>query len=62
MTICKNLDLGLVIWDTEEIFEDMRTITGSDNGFFDEPAWTALNNADKKSCNSAQNCNGKLVT
>ena len=62
MTICKNLNLGLVIWDTEETFEDMRTITGSSNGFFDKPAWTALNNADNKSCTSAPNCNGKLVT
>ena len=62
MTICRNLNLGLVIWDTEETFEDMRTITGSSNGFFNKPAWTALNNADNKSCTSAQNCNGKLVT
>ena len=61
MTICENLSLGLAMWHTHEGFDDMKTITGSSNGFFDKPAWTALNNANKKSCASAQTCNGKLV-
>ena len=66
LDICKALNLGLVLWHTEEVFEDLRTITGSSNDvfgndFFDTPAWTALNNANKESCTGAQNCNGKLV-
>ena len=61
MAICENLSLGLAMWHTNDAFKDMQTITGSNNGFFNKPAWTALNNANKKSCNSAQECNGKLV-
>ena len=62
MTICEDLGLGLAMWDTNEAFKDLRTITGSSSGFFDKPAWTALNNANKKSCDGSQSCNGKLVT
>ena len=62
MTICEKLGLGLVMWHAKDTFEDLKTITGSSNGFFDKPAWTALNNANKESCDDSQSCNGKLVT
>lgn len=62
MTVCEDLGLGLVIWDTKDAFEDLRTVTGSNNGFFDKPAWTALNNPNKKNCDGSQSCDGKLVT
>ena len=62
MTICETLGLGLVMWHAKDAFEDLKTITGSSNGFFAKPAWTALNNANKESCDDSPGCNGKLVT
>ena len=62
MTFCDNLGLGLAMWHTSDTFNDLRSITGDSSGMFDETAWTALNNADRKSCDGAQSCDGKLVT
>ena len=62
MTFCDNLGLGLAMWDTSDTFNDLRSITGDNSDMFDEQAWTALNNADRKNCDGAQNCDGKLVT
>ena len=49
------------MWDSNEAYDDIREITGPGTGMFDRPAWTALNNANLKSCNGAADCDGKLV-
>ena len=60
-TLCENLGLGLAMWDTVASYNDLRAITGSSSGMFDKPAWTALLNPNSTKCDSAQNCDGKLV-
>ena len=50
---------GLVLWEDTAIYKDMKSIASSD--VFDKPIWTALNNKDKKSCDGASACDGKLV-
>ena len=62
MTYCDNFGLGLAMWHTADTYDDLKTMTGSKwGGWFDKPAWTALNNANGENCYSAQDCDGKLV-
>ena len=51
---------GLVVWDSEEKYNDVLFIigiSGEDYG----GAWTALNNQDGVTCQSASQCNNILV-
>ena len=50
---------GLVVWDSEEKYNDVFFIAGIDGE--DKIAWTALTNPDKVSCNPPNQCTNQLV-
>ena len=50
---------GLVVWDSEEKYNDVFFVVGISGE--DISAWTALNNQDGVTCNSANHCSNKLV-
>ena len=57
--VCTNLDKGLALWEDTVTYRDMKSIASSD--VLDKPIWTALNNKNKKDCDGASACDGKLV-
>ena len=52
---------GLAVWDSEEKYNDVFFIIGL-SGEDSMGGWTALNNQDGETCNSANQCSNKLVT
>ena len=50
---------GLVVWDSEEKYNDVFFIAGIDGE--DRVAWTALTNPDQVSCNPPNQCTNILV-
>ena len=59
MWICTALGKGLALWEDTVTYKDMKSIASSD--VLDKPIWTALNNKNKKDCDGASACDGKLV-
>ena len=54
---CESQGLGLAIWDTAELYEDMKNLSGALNGHI----FTALNNANEQECNDKGSCSGMLL-
>ena len=55
---CKSKNMGLAMWHTAELYEDIIYLAtkASQNGLL-----TALTNKDDESCTSKQECHGKLI-
>ncbi len=54
---CSDQNKGLVVWDTADIYEDVKFIAYHAG----EDLYTALYNIDKKQCGDKNACSDKLV-
>ena len=54
---CESKGLGLAIWDTAELYEDIKYLAGALNNHI----YTALNNGNGQECDDKASCSGKLL-
>ena len=54
---CEGKGLGLAIWDTAELYEDMKHLSDALNGYL----YTALNNGNEQECSDKAECSGRLL-
>ncbi len=54
---CTSQNLGLVVWDTEDVYEDVKFIAFLRRS----DVYTALYNFLRQSCSTSSSCNDKLV-
>ena len=55
---CANHTLGLAMWNTPELYEDIKYLAVTS---VDADLYTALNNANHESCSWRDGCHGKLL-
>ena len=54
---CESKGLGLAMWDTAELYEDMKLLAEALKGHI----YTALNNGNEQECNDKGSCSGALL-